>query len=347
MEDIFKARARTDFLELIEQFLQNIRDIFPECQACKDFQILFTGSVKTSESKTQELIEGWYSNMMTKLTKKVKYAKAIERILDEPGVMYHTCQYNDIDGLEQTSQNEMMLQIEIFDKYRSENMSESDRKVFWKYINEINLACFKSCDKTPPYVPSRDEIQKNIKSKKTIPMVSEKESPSMNTAFKQALRDFCEKTSNADVTESLEEDTLKKWVSRWASYAQDTVNGQKVTVLCNNKDIAGFIKISEHFSEFILDEGSINDDIWNSIVQLNGYATVGESIPTNMMGKIENLANKLANDIVNGRTDLSSMNLNDIGQEVLSQCDESDMSKFADNIENLLPALQSFQKGVM
>lgn len=64
------------------------------------------------------------------------------------------------------------------------------------------------------------------------------------------------------------------------------------------------------------------------------YAAVGDNIPTKMMGKIENLATRLADDIVNGRANLSNMNLDELGQEVLSQCDEKDMSDFAQNINN-------------
>jgi len=64
------------------------------------------------------------------------------------------------------------------------------------------------------------------------------------------------------------------------------------------------------------------------------------------MGKIENIANRLADDIMNGRADLGSMNLSDIGQEVLSQVDEGEINQFASNIDNLIPALQSFQKGM-
>ncbi len=62
------------------------------------------------------------------------------------------------------------------------------------------------------------------------------------------------------------------------------------------------------------------------------------------MGRIEDVANKLADDIVAGRTDMASVNLSDIGQQVLAECNEDDVSKFANNIEELLPALQNFHR---
>ena len=55
------------------------------------------------------------------------------------------------------------------------------------------------------------------------------------------------------------------------------------------------------------------------------------------------MASKLAEDIVSGKTDMANVNLSDIGQQVLSGCSEDDMSKFAGNLDTLLPALQSFR----
>ena len=65
---------------------------------------------------------------------------------------------------------------------------------------------------------------------------------------------------------------------------------------------------------------------------------MSENIPTN----IKNMASKLADDIVAGRTDMASVNLSDVGQQVLVGCNEEDMTQFAQNINQLLPALQSF-----
>ena len=52
------------------------------------------------------------------------------------------------------------------------------------------------------------------------------------------------------------------------------------------------------------------------------------------------MASRLADDIMNGRTDMGSVNLSDIGKQVLDGCNEGEMDTFANNIESLLPALQ-------
>jgi hypothetical protein len=70
---------------------------------------------------------------------------------------------------------------------------------------------------------------------------------------------------------------------------------------------------------------------------------VVDNIPVGMMSHIETMASKLADDIVSGKTNMNNMNLNELGQHVLSQCKEEDMDKFAENIDSLLPALQQFQ----
>jgi hypothetical protein len=95
-----------------------------------------------------------------------------------------------------------------------------------------------------------------------------------------------------------------------------------------------------------MEEQKLNLQIWTLIVQLNGYTTVESNVPSKMMGKIENIASRLADDIANGNADFTKMNFDNIGKEVLSHCDETDMNAFAKNIENLLPALQHFQKNM-
>ena len=265
----------------------------------------------------------------------------MERIINQPANLNHACEYNDIDGIELVCPN--MFDIKFVEKYKND-LTEEQKKIVWKFILEINANAWKHVNQKPLYVPSREEIHKNIKSKKQAANV---EKPSMTKAFQTSLSKFCEMSGNTDITQNKNDEQMQKLLSRWSEYAKDSVNNMKITNLCNQKNVLAFQHIVNHFDEFVLDDSMLTNEMWSVIVQLNGFAAVGENIPTNMMGRIENIANKLADDIVNGRADLSSMNLSDIGQEVLSQCDEADMSKFANNIDNLLPALQSFQKATM
>ena len=61
-----------------------------------------------------------------------------------------------------------------------------------------------------------------------------------------------------------------------------------------------------------------------------------------MMHKIEDMASRLANDLVSGKTPLGEVDLNDIGNQVLSQCSSDDMRYFAGNIDSILPTIGKF-----
>ena len=80
--------------------------------------------------------------------------------------------------------------------------------------------------------------------------------------------------------------------------------------------------------------------------QLNDLSKVQQNIPAGMLGTIENYANSLAGKITSGDADFSSLDLQSIGEDVLKQCSEEDMSQLGNNIGSLLPALGSLQQTV-
>ena len=60
-----------------------------------------------------------------------------------------------------------------------------------------------------------------------------------------------------------------------------------------------------------------------------------------MMRNIESVANKLVQDVASGRASLDSMDVEAIGQQVLSSVSPEEISAFAGNLDKILPALQS------
>ena len=127
---------------------------------------------------------------------------------------------------------------------------------------------------------------------------------------------------------------------KWNTFCKSSVNDTKMTDLCYEKDQRAIEALATTFPE--MKSCEITQTAWNLINKLNGYSTVTSNIPTKMMGRIEDMAAKLAEDISAGRTSMENLNLSDIGQQVLSGCNQEDMSNFANNIDNLLPALQQF-----
>ena len=81
-------------------------------------------------------------------------------------------------------------------------------------------------------------------------------------------------------------------------------------------------------------------EVWECLQGMHTVCTVNGAIPTQMLSQIELVASKLAGDIASGKADLGSMDLGAIGQEVLSHCNEQDMTAFAENLGQLMPVLQ-------
>lgn len=93
--------------------------------------------------------------MMTPLdTKKTKYAKAVERLIGTPAVVYHAMMYKDVSALRATLTSPMAERVDLLGKYDS--MSDDDRGSVWKFLHKISNAAFEANDQTAPRVPTRE-----------------------------------------------------------------------------------------------------------------------------------------------------------------------------------------------
>lgn len=324
MKDIFKERSKTEFVELIRIFSN-------ECE----------GNIQDFDEES--LLNQWLDHLNQPLpkSKQVRYSKALERILGTPGSNFHACAYRDVIGLKPTNDLTKCMNLEeTLKKY-----NDSEKSTFWKYIDKINACAFESMGYSLPRVPTRQEIHNNIKSKKHEDTGCI-EQPSMSKAFQQALIKLEKEFSlNADWS-SASESQVSEYITRWNAFTKETVNDVNILNLCNDHDNDVVPVLRSHFSDIPWPD-VLSKEQWEIVIQLNSYSSVGKNIPVKMMGRIENMASKLADEIVSGKRDLGSMDLNDIGQQVLSGCDQEDMNSFAENIEQLLPAIQGFQNNIM
>lgn len=343
MSDVFVQKAKEQFIEYSTMWIDFIHEKFPECEETKDCKIFLDSIVKHSPSKTSEQIGLWVDKMSTPLNvKRTKYAKAVERITKQPAVLYHALSYKDFTALRENSESEIALRVRLFDKYNDERLTDADRTTVWKFLDKITCAAFEASEKRLPDVPTRVEIQENIKSRKEK---NSEDAPSMTKAFQTHINAMCKQLKEPPMLENVDDATVKTWMSRWNSFAKASTYDEKNVTMCSRKDPRIIHVLAAAFPEFKkITTETVNDNVWKNINQLNGFSAVSENIPTKMMGRIEDMASRLADDIVAGRTDMASVNLSDIGQQVLAGCDEADMSKFANNIEELLPALQNFQQ---
>lgn len=342
MTDPFTQKAKRQFIEYSLMWVEFLQQKFPDDENTQDTFIFLNNVVKNSESQINEQCESWMANMKTPLnSKKTKYAKAVERITKQTAVVYHAVKYRDIDALQHSLNSPVCSKLQIFDKYRSPALTDDDKEIVWKYMDKITSSAYEASSETPPTVPSRLEIQENIKSRKEKP----DEGPSMVRAFQTHINALCRLLNEAEPLVDVSDERVREEMVKWTAFAKGSTDGERNLQLCqqNNPCVIGQLVQAFPILAKIQTLERIDDKIWRNINQLNGFSTVSENIPSKMMGRIEDVANKLASDIVAGKTDMASVNLSDIGQQVLSGCDEADMSKFANNIEDLLPALQHFQ----
>lgn len=344
MEDIFQSRSRAEFADLVAIFIANVSTLFPDCTTTQDMKIFYTGCVKGNLDQEKQMLDAWYSNMMTPL-KKAKYAKAVERLTGASAKIFHACAYKDIDGLEANSTSEMMSRLGIFDKYRGDVMSEKDKEVMWKYINELNTLCIKAFGVDSPVVPSREEIQNNISSMKKKHPHADGEAPSMSKAFQTSMDTLCKELEVEPFMERASTEEVKECISKWTELTRlNLTEDKKMLQCCTDRMDAELLKALKDTYPTLsaTSQTSLSENAWAAIFEMNGYAAVGGNIPQKMLGEIESVANRLADDLVSGKTDLSNMNIAQLGEQILTKCDESEMAAFASNIDNILPALQNF-----
>lgn len=339
---VFVQNARKQFLEFATIWIDFVVDNFPECAESKDVQIFIKGVVANSTLKIDEQIAFWLDSLQQPLNpKRTKYAKAVERITQKPCTVFHAIAYRDIATLKHSMTSDMITRLDLFSKYESSTIDDDARTTGWKLLDKINAACLEFHEESPPQVPSRTEIQENIRMRNT----KSEDTPSMGKAFHTHFNALCASIgSKSAIPDNASDSEIKQYMGKWNSFSHDSTDGENNSALCQRSDPRVLASLTTWFPDIIVpSEKHTNGTLWKNITQLNGFATVTENIPSDMMGRIESMANKLADDIVSGKTDMGSVNLQDIGEQVLSGCNEEDMSQFANNIDKLMPALQQFQ----
>lgn len=337
MADVFKSVAKKAFLELCDSWMEFMAETFPSCENTKEARMYYKNCIRTSDNQVNESIKAWKKNVMSPLDpKKTKYAKPVERIVGK-AIVYHAISYRDSDGPKHVISSEMMKRIDVFNKI--DKMSEEQKEKCWKYIDEVTKQAMAYCgeEDSLPRVPTREEISASISKKKG----GDESTPSLVRAFQSNLDSFCGLTG---IKVSVKEEGVKQFMTEWNAFMSSPssfVEGETHKSLCEKEDPRVFVAMRASLQQVEVPEvlPVIGKETWKVLSQMNGVTSVTEGVPTKMMGKIEDVAQKLAQDIVNGKTDISKIDLNEIGQKVLSSCDEKEMNQFVEGMGSLLPAL--------
>ena len=332
-ESPIKSMVRKHFIETGLMFLDWWIEQFPDASVVEDQKVKLSGVVKGNVDREIGIMRAWHDGMSVPLThKSIKYASALKRILKDDGNVYHACEYKDVQAFTLTVDVEMLKDLNL-----NENLdSRPDcKEQFWIFMNQMNRFCMQYFD-VQFVVPSRTEIQENIRMHKALKMPSK---PAMLRGFDATIDEVCT-SLNVRVDKYADKNQI------WMDAMKKNANFKKA---CEERDleaVRGMFSSGMIADLFNCNDALYTDDVWSKIDQMFNYMGVHTSIPDKMMGRIESTAHKLAGDIAMGKADLSTLNLSEIGQSVLEGCDTSDMEQFTQNMGNLLPVLQNLQENV-
>lgn len=331
MKDIFAAKARSSFWEIMKDFAESLNATFPDCPEIQDWYLYMTNVVPNDKKLLSEGVDKWHAGMLDPLKKGcAKYAKAVSSITQKPAMVYHAIAYHDMEAADASS--EQLAQLGLSSKIMK--MSEEERSIYWQYLEELNRHSFEALRDTPPSVPTSKEIAEDIKRRK-----HQNVKTNATGAVKQGAYDLwqslCDARGGTAVLSQV--------------YSNDSLTS-KISTLLSDEALSHSLKAHspEAFSTLCesipeLKGDPPTEEQWGIMDKAIGLTTMNDSIPASMMSGIESMASKLAQDIASGKADLSTLNIEAIGEQVMSGIPAGDMSSFANNIDKILPALQALQ----
>ena len=350
-----KHRKLKTHFDIVVDFLTHLSGMFPDCDETKDALLYTSNVVLADQALMQQGAEGWIENMKEPLKKGcAKYMKAVESLTGVPACMYHAFTYRDVDAMSQSSTSVMLAKLKLDEKLRSDVFDAESRGVFWDYMDELTRTAYDAMNETPPVAPSRQEISDNIAERKRQRASSSSSSssgapPPPTHTMVQGISECCTRLCHGRGTRNaVPEDALMAAVSETATKPLSSGAGkgsaaESVTIgdACREHDPIAFVA----FCSGVFGRGGTWDapaptsDEWELVNKIIGLSVMQSAIPAPMMSGIESVANMLARDFQEGKTDLSSLNMESIGQKVLSGISPAQMAEFAQNMDKILPAL--------
>lgn len=305
-----------------------------------DMLLFLRNMILTNDDKMLEGAQAWVDNMLEELdSKKAKYTKAVDRILAPDGskaCIYHACAYRDLKTLVGCSHSDVLQNMNLLE--RTEGWSDADMETMWRYFDELNRNAFVVVQSTAPRVPSRDEISRNIKSKK-----ADTATPglSMHKAFIVAYSALHERRNGSKP--SLDEEGAE----RMKEDIHKRIDGEDVVAILDNKDQKAVDLAQRALPDIRFDGEELTKSDWDMVNQLLTMSKVQHAVPSGVMSQVEEFAHQLANDMVSGRRDITSLaNIESLGEELMSKIDPKDISKISDGMDGLLPALQMLKSAL-
>lgn len=352
MKDVFAKRSVATFFELAGDFAESCAEAFPECQATRDWKLWMTNVVGDDEAQRKQIVEKWVENARRPLKKgSAKYLKAVHSITGEPATLYHAVTYHDAEATHST--DEMLQDLDVPSKLKA--MDEEARKIFWQYLEEMNQAAFRATRATLPKVPTVQQIADDIAKRKRVADATTAvpgrsvggkagEEPRLHHGLWEIWQQLCESRGNTLPASSSTEGTSPPSEVLATALASLLQEHDGIVRECRERTGAAQEVLFARFSELRGDK-DLSEEEWSLIEKALNLTSMERSIPPAMMNGIESVAQQLMQDLESGNCDLSSLNLDQIGQQVLHSVSPDDVTAFASNLDKILPALERIHGG--
>lgn len=347
MKDVFASRAVAEFWSLMQDFAESLSMACPDCRDTKDWLLWLNNVVGNDEVEREKSLQIWYDSINTPIKKGcAKYAKAVLSITGSPATVYHAVEYHDVDAVHASCENIVSLDFPA----KLANMSPEQVVIFWQYFEELNKNCFKALRKDTPRVPTTQEISNDIARRKasggkgassSAPGSGENGGTGLHQGIGEIWRQL-------QVSRGVEvkpfDDTIRK---RLHDASKCTVDGDSSNIplldAWKQHDPNALSTMLRLFPEFGCETDAFTSEQYAHVDKMFNLIVMEGSIPSGMMRGIEVMASKLVDDIACGNTDLSELNIEKIGQEVLAGVCQSDIDSFAQNVDKIMPALQNLK----
>lgn len=282
-----------------------------------------------------DLVERWQKLLARPVPKSIKYGKALQRILGKPATLGMIVEYRDTS-------------IFLDDEFSATIRSPLDPED-WRVMQAANRLVALVLRTDMDRVPSRDEIQQNIQATK-----GSKKSPDVGSVSQAcklafvALGETLEPAAAAAIADRANALDEKELIAAWTSMAQAHPGFLDACTSRNAPPAEAWTAVPEGARRPLVEALQPRDAAgWVQVDQMNSYSRISSNIPTGVMSRIENMATKLAGELQTGSVTMETLNLQQIGEQVLSTCDASDLTQLSGNLGELLPVLSNMAPGVM
>lgn len=286
----------------------------------------------------------WHTALCEPCNPKVaKYAKAVTRIVGEPAMLFFAIAYKDSTTLGQADALSSMIPLP------NRHSDEAARAQSWKALHAMAMISFGLVGVDPPRVPSPTEIEANIHQFRAIKRSQSNKNSSAPSAPGSMQRAFFDKL--LQMADFLPKKEKKKMQDRLhaipiAQHSELSRAWAANPFAMRGSVFGGDALTEEEWAAFTCIDGASWQKVEHGFKQLNDLTKVQQNIPAPMLSQIEAYATKLAGEITSGNADLSTLNLQAIGEDVLANCSEEDINGLASNMGSLIPALGSLQAQV-